>query len=537
MSYDFSLKFDPRTIEHLGVKMYSTLPPALSELISNAYDADAGSVKITFHEQNGEPVSIQVQDNGSGMNADDIQNKFLVIGRDRRKKEGDIPSPKYGRLPTGKKGLGKLALFGLADLITIDACKDGKRNRFTLSWNSLINTDGEYHPDTDIVDEDTERKNQTIIKLSSLKRKTPFNIEALADNLSRIFIVDDSFNIILNHTNGKQAYVTNERRYSQIEREFTWSLDDLNMDLGEFGNEVEGVFITAKTPIPPSSGLRGLTIFSRGKLVNAPEFFSNSTSSHFFQYLTGWIKADFIDLLDEDVISTNRQSINWANPEMEEFRKFLAEVVSKLNSRWRSERRKNKEKSLSKETGINRDEWFSTLPNEIRQPAQRIVTALEGEEGIDESYAPVFQALHEIIPEYPHLHWRHLHDRLKTRVDSYYKNSQYGEAADQGAKVYAEILREMSGSPKDGTQIAEVFALKGDEEPLIKVADLETESGKNIQEGQQHMTRGVMRGFRNPINHAPIDSVVPSTFSELDCLNVLSLFSYLITRLDYVGDD
>ena len=35
------LKFEPKTIEHLGVKMYSTLPPALAELISNAYDADA----------------------------------------------------------------------------------------------------------------------------------------------------------------------------------------------------------------------------------------------------------------------------------------------------------------------------------------------------------------------------------------------------------------------------------------------------------------------------------------------------------------
>ena len=48
-----SLKFDPKTIEHLGVKMYSTLPPALAELISNSYDADAGQVSIEFLEQNG----------------------------------------------------------------------------------------------------------------------------------------------------------------------------------------------------------------------------------------------------------------------------------------------------------------------------------------------------------------------------------------------------------------------------------------------------------------------------------------------------
>src|SRR5690606_16900883 len=99
------LKFEPKTIEHLGVKMYATLPPALAELISNWYDADASEVLVWLKEKNGSPVSITVQDNGGGMSFNDIQEKFLAIGRDRRQTDGDIPSPKYGRLPTGKKGL------------------------------------------------------------------------------------------------------------------------------------------------------------------------------------------------------------------------------------------------------------------------------------------------------------------------------------------------------------------------------------------------------------------------------------------------
>ncbi|HDC4371601.1 TPA: hypothetical protein O8L32_004737 [Enterobacter cloacae] len=44
MIQNFRMTFDPKTIEHLGVKMYSTLPPALAELISNAYDADSENV-------------------------------------------------------------------------------------------------------------------------------------------------------------------------------------------------------------------------------------------------------------------------------------------------------------------------------------------------------------------------------------------------------------------------------------------------------------------------------------------------------------
>ena len=72
------LKFDPRTIEHLGVKMYSTLPPALAELISNAYDADSPGVAVEFIELNKTPKSILIKDEGDGMSLSDIQNKFLV---------------------------------------------------------------------------------------------------------------------------------------------------------------------------------------------------------------------------------------------------------------------------------------------------------------------------------------------------------------------------------------------------------------------------------------------------------------------------
>jgi uncharacterized protein (TIGR02391 family) len=54
----------------------------------------------------------------------------------------------------------------------------------------------------------------------------------------------------------------------------------------------------------------------------------------------------------------------------------------------------------------------------------------------------------------------------------------------------------------------------------------------DMQEGQQYLTRGLITGFRNPVNHSPMATVVPSVISELDCLNMLSLISYLATRLD-----
>lgn len=58
------LKFEPKTIEHLDVKIYSTLPPALAELISNSYYKDVSEIKVSFHYKKVSIVSIVVKDNG-----------------------------------------------------------------------------------------------------------------------------------------------------------------------------------------------------------------------------------------------------------------------------------------------------------------------------------------------------------------------------------------------------------------------------------------------------------------------------------------
>ena len=528
MVSQYEMKFDPRTIEHLGVRMYSTLPPALAELISNAYDADASRVELKFHENKGRPISIQVIDSGHGMSAADIQSKFLVIGRNRRKEDGDQRTTKFNRLPTGKKGLGKLALFGLAKMITVDTVHNRLRNRFVLNWDDLMSAEGSYNPQADLVDSPVDRPDGTIIKLSNLKRQSAFDIHGLADSLSKIFIVDDGFEIVLSGSDGTSLVVDNARRYSNFTKEFEWGVESLVPAGSKFFGKVKGVFYTASTPIKPNSGLRGVSLFSRGKLVNMPEFFSNSTSSHFFQYLTGWIQADFIDLLPEDVISTNRQSINWDNEEMGEFRTFLSELISKVNASWREQRKKKKDSDLQHATGIDTEFWMSTMPKDVKEQASEILNILSSEDAL-EKFTPIIKALHKIVPEYPQLHWRYLNDNLRERVRLYYENKQYGQAADQAVKIYLEHIRVLTGRTEDAIDlVSRAFT----NNPCLHISDIATATGKNLQEGQQQMSRGLVSGFRNPMNHAPIDSVVPSIFSEVDCLNILSLTSYLMGKVD-----
>ena len=70
------MSFDPHTIEHLGIKMYSRLPNAIAELIANAYDADAHNVYIKITDKNDEK-SICISDDGVGMSFEEINEKFL----------------------------------------------------------------------------------------------------------------------------------------------------------------------------------------------------------------------------------------------------------------------------------------------------------------------------------------------------------------------------------------------------------------------------------------------------------------------------
>lgn len=537
----FELRFDPQTIRHLGLRMYATLAPALAEIISNSYDADANNVIVSLIEDKGHPKEIKINDDGEGLSFEEINDKFLVIGRNRRDDDGDKPSTKYQRLPTGKKGLGKLALFGLAKTITVTTVQAGKLNELILDWDDLMAAKGSYHPRASIINQNTEASDGTIISMTGLKRKTSFDVSGLADSLSRIFLFDDTFNLLIESSSGDRISIDNKRKYSLLNTEFDWSLEShlLVPPDSEYARKISGQLLTAEKPITPQSGLRGITLFSRGKLVNAPEFFSSSTSSHFYQYLTGWISIDFIDLLEDDVISTNRQSIDWEHPEMAKLRNFLSGIVSQINADWRKKRKGKKDKDLKEKTGIDTDKWIDTLAGDVKENTTRIIEALGGEDAL-EKFTPVIKALHELVPEYPFLHWRHLHPIVQEKSKQYYINRDYYTAFIEAAKKYSISVKQKSGNTatSDFNLMGAVYKETGE---LNVIGNYKKQDGsafsddtqKNIQNGQQHLSQGIIAGGRNPLSHEEINELkISDLFSEKDCLDLLSLLSHLFKRLD-----
>ena len=115
MARELELSFDINTINHLGVKLYSIIPPMLAELVSNAWDADAHNVWIRVSN---EDKKIEVTDDGVGMSFDELNDKFLKVGRNRRI-ELNEDTTADGRKVLGKKGLGKLSMFGIGPSITV----------------------------------------------------------------------------------------------------------------------------------------------------------------------------------------------------------------------------------------------------------------------------------------------------------------------------------------------------------------------------------------------------------------------------------
>src|SRR5262249_55232225 len=84
-------------------------------------------------------VRITVIDKGYGMSRDDLQNKFLVAGRRKREEERTVRSPN-GRILMGRKGLGKLAGFGVARNVVVVTRKENERHaiKITLDYDEIV---------------------------------------------------------------------------------------------------------------------------------------------------------------------------------------------------------------------------------------------------------------------------------------------------------------------------------------------------------------------------------------------------------------
>ncbi len=104
---------------------------ALKELVDNAWDADAETVRISLPKpMTNQPIIID--DDGTGMTAEELQREYLLIASDRTQRRGQFTAGKH-RKAKGRKGIGKFAGLMAAHTMRLETWARGRKAAFGLS--------------------------------------------------------------------------------------------------------------------------------------------------------------------------------------------------------------------------------------------------------------------------------------------------------------------------------------------------------------------------------------------------------------------
>lgn len=345
-SEEFVLRFDHNVVEHLGLKLYQNRPAnVISELVSNGWDADAHNVwvDLLIDPQSTARNYVSVADDGHGMSRKTIRERFLIIGMPKRPAgRPDMTSPK-GRKPMGRKGIGKLAPFGIAstlDVVSIasDVDKAPKLNWLRLELSGIRAVqNNRYEPISIIKDGSLE----DLSEVSKHDHEGVVNsfINKIMNNNEEKNNASPSGTLILMRNLTFRSVITPQRINQAMGRRFTVTL--LRPD---FKVHVNGTTVTEAVAMPkfeqriPENGFgvehidgkevrfwagfvaeadwpqdeAGVGVYTHGKIAqDRPFTFGQKGREIISRYMYAVIEADWLDELSDDVVSTDRTSINW----------------------------------------------------------------------------------------------------------------------------------------------------------------------------------------------------------------------------------
>ena len=411
-------------LNHLGLYLYSNTPAVLSEVIANAWDADASTVKVDFdlNEQ-----TITITDDGHGMDEADINDKYLHVGFEKRA-GGNTLTP-GGRRPMGRKGIGKLSLFSIANRFSVFSRKAGHPDQALLmDADALKRTIQRDDPSSPGVYEPTPipfaaplGEHGTSIRIRELKktRLTQATIGALRKRIARRFAICGGladFRIIVD---GQTVTVADRDYFRKARFLFQYGSYDyaqhcVNLDTdsdsteklafsrphhfnrqgrcdasGEY--EVSGwIGIARHSHDLDSQGtddnLNKITVVVRNKVALEDILQEFRLGGMITKYIYGEINADFLDEDDmEDIATSSRQSISVDDPRYIALRSF---IEAELRHIWVTTNglkdKKGLEQALTSNPYIR--EWYDDLrPKLLKESAKKIFATID-KAGVDEAH-------------------------------------------------------------------------------------------------------------------------------------------------------
>lgn len=108
--------------------------------------------------------------------------------------------------------------------------------------------------------------------------------------------------------------------------------------------------------------------------------------------------------------------------------------------------------------------------------------------------------------------WQNIHVTIKNVAKSRFETSHFADAVEASFKEINDIVKRaylgLTNKEVDGVKLMRlVFTSSANNnfEPIFKLADNTTETGRNIQQGYMDIFGGAMAGIRNPKAHANMD--------------------------------
>ena len=394
----YKMSINLNVLNHLGIKLYSNVPAVLSEVVANSWDADAENVDIEIKSD-----QITITDDGHGMTFEDINEKYLMVGYERRTHETG-KTAKHGRLVMGRKGIGKLSLFSIADTVEVQTIQDGKKNGFVMSAQKIesqIQKGGStYNPDPLHESQVDLHKDGTRIVLTRLKKRVSQAASALRKRLARRFSIigtEYNFTVCINEnpveitdrdyfhklqylwyygeTSQKYIQFCNSQKLEHHElREGKIEVENEG-EVGAFSHQVTGWIGTALGSGDLKDGednLNKIVIMVRGKLAQEDILEDFTEGGLYTKYLIGEIHADFLDVdNEEDIATSNRQEIIKDDPRYLALRDWVKGELRNIKGQWTALRN---EKGIEEARQIPAiDKWVQDLGPDKQKQAKSLL--------------------------------------------------------------------------------------------------------------------------------------------------------------------
>lgn len=394
--------------------MYKRRDTAIAELVANAWDAGATEVHITVPEPatyDRQVDEIIISDNGAGMSEDSVQEDYLVVGRNRRA-EGQAAPP--GRQVMGRKGIGKLAGFGVSGKMTLATWQGGELTTVPLELGRLKTKAGEA---TDVTLNGTIEPaggqpfpSGTTLTLTALKHKTGVSPGDLRESLARRFSYTVRGHMTI-HVNGVKVVdpeIALDTRFPEATQEDLTPMAEA--ELGD-GTRVRYWYGFSKGVLA-SSRMRGFTILVNGKTAQAPPFFffveGTASGQHGTRYLTGVIEADFLDAGtddESDIVSTDRQELDWDDERTHELKKWGDKKTRDLLREWA-----NRRAAAVKKFVVDDPELKARIDKLDSQSQKQIDRLLHTLGQADADQVRWKEMAHQLIAAYE---YRHFHEMIE----------------------------------------------------------------------------------------------------------------------------